>query len=365
MYVGRPFGIPVYFDLTWVVLAAYITFTFAPNFTRSGNEPDARSYSLSFTVALFFAVSVLAHELAHSGIARLMNLPVRRVTILFFGGISEIGREPETPSRSYLVSVAGPLMSLLLAAIAAATLTIDGLGGTTRYLLSIFAGLNGLVALVNLLPGLPLDGGHVLRAFVWRLTGSSERGTLVAAHAGRLLGVAVIVGGLVLANMTQMRGASFIDVFMAALLGMYLWRGASAELNLVRLHALLPTIDLRRLSRPAIAVTADTPLAEAVRRAHVANARALIVVDHDGQPQALVPEQEVLATPVKSQPWVSAGSLGRALEPGHVLAAGLSGEALLAALQTTRASEYLVVAPDGEVLGVLVAADLIRVLSPG
>jgi Zn-dependent protease len=365
VYVGRPFGIPVYFDLTWILLAVYITYSFAPNFTASGSDPNARSYSLSFLVALFFAVSVLAHELSHSGIARLMDMPVTRVTILFFGGISEIASEPETPARSYLVSVAGPLMSLLLASGASLVLVVAHLGETAHYLVALFAGLNGIVAILNLLPGLPLDGGHVLRAAVWQVTGSPNRGTRAAAYAGRAIGVAVIIGGLVLANLDTTHRFGIIDLFMAGLLGLYLWNGASNELRQAQLRTLLPTIDLRLLLRKAIAVTADTPLAEAVRRAHLLGARALVVVDHDGRPQALVPEQDVIATPVQRQPWVNVGSMGRALEPGLVLDVRLTGEPLLATLQTHRASEYLVVEPDGWVLGVLVASDLVRVLRPG
>lgn len=365
VYVGRPFGIPVYFDLTWLFLAVWITVSFAPNFTTSGNDPDARSYSLSFVVALLFAVSVLAHELSHSVIARLMDLPVRRVTILFFGGVSEIGREPETAARSYLVSVAGPLMSLLLASLSALVLAVGDVHGTARYLVAIFAGLNGLVAIINLLPGLPLDGGHVLQAAVWQLTGSAERGVRVAAHTGRVLAASVVVAGLALASVPALHDQAFINLFLSALLGMYLWRGATAELRQSQLRARLPQVDLGRLLRPAVAVTADTPLAEAVRRAQLAGAGALVVVDHDGRPQALVPEQAVMSTPTQRQPWVTVGSLSHPLEAGHVLEVRLTGEPLLEALQAAPATEYLVVAPDGQVLGVLVAHDVARTLQSG
>ena len=365
MYVGRPFGIPVYFDLTWVFLAVYITYAYAPSFAHDGETPGARSYSLAFLVALLFAVSVLAHELSHSVVARLMDLPVRRITILFFGGVSEIGRDPETAARSYLVSVAGPLMSLLLAAVALWVRTTVHLQDTAHYVVTIFAAVNGLVAVVNLLPGLPLDGGHVLRALVWQLTGSPDRGTEIAAYAGRALAVAVGVTGLVLAWLPQLKAVGPLDLLMAAVIALYLWRGASVELRQARLLRVLPTLDLRRLVRRAIAVTADTPLAEAVRRARTTGARALVVVDHDGRPEALVQELQVMNTPDQRQPWVTVGSLGRPLADGMVIEAGLTGEPLLAALRATTATEYLVVEPDGQVLGVLVAADVVRVLQPG
>ena len=362
MYVGRPFGIPVYFDVTWILLAAYITYSYAPTFSRDGETPGARSYSLAFTVALLFAVSVLLHELSHSIIATRLDLPVRRVTILFFGGVSEIGRDPETAARTYLVSVAGPLMSLVLSAVGFAVLETADLHGTARDLVGIFAALNGLVAVVNLLPGLPLDGGHVLRAAVWQITGSAAKGTRVAAQVGRGLAVLVVGGALVIASIPRFTSEANATLFMGLILGIYLWGGATTELRQAKVQARSPELDLRRLARPAIAVTGDTPLAEAVRRAHVSGARALVVADHDGRPRALVDEAKVAATPPQRQPWVTAGELSRSLVPGLVLEAGLTGEPLLDAVRTTPGTEYLVVDPEGQVLGVLVAADLVQAL---
>jgi Zn-dependent protease len=364
VYVGAPFGIPVYFDLTWIFLAAYITYSYAPSFSHNGDTPGARSYSLAFTVALVFAVSVLAHELSHSVVARMLNLPVRRVTILFFGGVSEIEREPQTAARTYLVSVAGPLMSLLLSAVGFLVLETAGLHGTARDMVGIFAAMNGLVAIVNLLPGLPLDGGHVLRAAVWQLTGSARKGTQVAAIAGRGFAAVIVVGAVVLASIPRFDGNSNVTLFMGAILAAYLWGGAGAELRQARVQTVLPTLDLRRLARKAIAVTGDTPLAEAVRRARVAGARALVVTDHDGRPQGLVDEAKVTAMPEQRQPWITVDGVSRALGTGLVLEAGLTGEPLLDAMRATPASEYLVVEADGNVLGVLAAADLAQALKP-
>jgi Zn-dependent protease len=362
VYVGRPFGIPVYFDLTWILLAAYITYSYAPTFSRNGETPGARSYSLAFGVALLFAVSVLLHELAHSITAIRMNLPVRRVTILFFGGVSEISREPQTAARTYLVSVAGPLMSLVLSCLGFAAIVAIDPHGTAKDLIGIFAALNGLVAAVNLLPGLPLDGGHVLRAAVWQLTGSAVKGTRVAAHAGRTLAAAIVVAALVLASVPSLKSSSDATLLMGALLGVYLWTGSSAELRQAGLAARIPDLNLRTLARLAIAVTGDTPLSESVRRAHALGARALVVTDHDGRPQGLVDEAKVATTPAQRQPWVTTGELSRALEPGLVLEADLTGEPLLDALRETPGTEYLVVDTDGRVVGVLLAADLMLAL---
>ena len=122
----------------------------------------------------------------------------------------------------------------------------------------------------------------------------------------------------------------------------------------------LPALHVRGLTRRAIPVFADLPLAEAIRRAADAGARGLVVVDHEGRPTALVSEAAVRATPEQRRPWVQVGEFARTIEPGLVLSAELSGEGLMRALQSAPATEYLVVEPGGEVFGVLATKDVER-----
>jgi CBS domain-containing protein len=117
-------------------------------------------------------------------------------------------------------------------------------------------------------------------------------------------------------------------------------------------------VQARRLARRAIPIPSSLPLAEAIRRADAAQARALVVVDHEDRPIAIVSEAAVMATPVQRRPWVDAGSLARTLDPSLVLSADLSGMALIEAVRRSPASEYLLVEPSGQVFGVLAAADL-------
>jgi len=120
----------------------------------------------------------------------------------------------------------------------------------------------------------------------------------------------------------------------------------------------LPALQARVLARRAIPVPSSLPLAEAIRRADAAQARALVIVDHEDRPIAIVSEAAVMATPVQRRPWVDAGSLARTLDPSLVLSADLSGMALVEAVRRSPATEYLLVEPSGQVFGVLAAADL-------
>lgn len=353
---------PVFFSPTWLLLAAFITFFYAEEFVPVGTAADPRAYALSFGVAVMLALSVLAHEISHSIVALRLGLPVRRVTILFVGGISEIEREPQTPAREYLIAVAGPLTSLFLAGVGVAV--SQGTSGTVAKFAVIGALVNGIVGVLNLLPGLPLDGGRVLRAVIWKLSSDPLKGTTASAWAGRGLAALVLLVPLVrsAADPSRSGGPQAYDVIWAALVAAFIWSGATADLRRAQLRRRLPKLRLRWLVRSALPVTADVSVAEAVRRARETGAGALVVIDSDGRPEALVPEAAVAGTPPQRQPWLGISALAQPLAPEQVLDADLEGEALLDAVQRSPASDYLVVEATGAVLGVLAVADLAKAL---
>jgi CBS domain-containing protein len=154
-----------------------------------------------------------------------------------------------------------------------------------------------------------------------------------------------------------------VDVVWGALLGGFIWVGASQALQHAGVQERLPGLSARALTRRAIPVPADMPLSEAVRRAQEAGAQALVVVSTGGDPLGLVVEAAVQATPVERRPWVPVGDLSRRLEPGHVVPADLAGEELVHTMTRQPASEYLVVEANGDIYGVLSTADVERALT--
>jgi Zn-dependent protease/CBS domain-containing protein len=309
----------------------------------------------AFVVLLY--LSVLVHELSHSLVARGYGLPVRRILLWPLGGFSEIEREPQTPGREFTVSAAGPALSLILAAVGYGLMKVVP-GGTIGWdIVSELRWANLVVGGFNLLPGLPLDGGRMLRAVVWKLTGRPGTATIVAAWAGRVLAVAIIVVPVTYA-MAKGESEDLTSVLWLAFIAGFIWIGAGQSIKATRLRERLPGIQARRLARKAIPISASLPLAEAIRRADETNARALVVVDHENTPIAIVNESAVMATPPQRRPWIEAGTLARKLDPSLVLSADLSGIALIDAVRKAPASEYLVVEPSGQVYGVLAATDL-------
>ena len=362
LLMGRPFGVPVYVTPTWFLIAGLITWVF-------GDQIDVVLPGLGdarYLVALFFALafygSVLIHELAHTVVALRFRLPVRRIQLQFFGGVSEIEKEAETAGREFWLAFSGPLLSLVLGAVFLGGMQLVEAGTVPGVLLTALMLSNVVVAVFNLLPGLPLDGGRMLRAAVWKLTGNPMSGTLAAAWAGRLLALLVLVGMPTVAAYQAQPGqnidTTLVDAVLGAILAAIIWNGAAGSVRVARLREHLPEMRARTLARPAVTVTHDTPLAEALRRVEAAHAHGLVVVDGGGDPVALVREAAVRAVPEHRRPWTATGAVSRALEPGLRIPADLVGEDLLDALREAPATEYLVVEADGAMVGVLAAQDV-------
>ena len=361
LLVGRPFGIPVYVAPTWFLIAAVITYAFAPQFGREAGVVAALSYVLSFAFAVLLYLSVLVHELAHSLVARRLGMRVRQITLHLLGGVSEIEEEADTPGREFLVAFAGPLLSLVLAGLGWLGLQVLEAGTVLAVLMLQLMLSNLAVGLFNLLPGLPLDGGRVLQAGVWKVSGRRSTGIRVSGWAGRGLAVLILVLPLLIPQRV-----SLTTILWSVLVASFVWFGAGQALRVAALRERLPRLTARSLARPAVAVPGDLPLAEALRRAAEMGARALVVVDAAGDPVALANEVAVAATPVERRPWVPVASVSRSLEPGATLSAAAGGEEVLRALQQHPTGEYLLVDPDtGGVYGVLAAVDVERALAAG
>ncbi|WP_405837018.1 site-2 protease family protein [Streptomyces platensis] len=366
--MGRPFGVPVYVAPSWFLVAALITWVFGGQLERVLPELGAARYLVSLFFAVAFYASVLVHELAHTVAAIRFKLPVRRIQLQFFGGVSEIEKETETPGREFVLAFVGPLLSLVLAGVFYAGMQLVEPGTVPGVLLAGLMISNLIVAVFNLLPGLPLDGGRMLRALVWKITGRPMSGTIAAAWVGRALAVTVLIGlpllthtGALGTARPEIGGAdSLTDALLAAILAAIIWTGAGNSLRMARLRERLPDLTARTLTRRAVPVETDTPLSEALRRANDAGARALVVVDRQGTPTALVREAAIVGVPDHRRPWVPVGTLSQDLKDGMRVSAELAGEDLLEYLRATPATEYLVVEETGEIYGVLSTGDVER-----
>jgi Zn-dependent protease len=234
--VGRVLGIPIGLDYSWFVIFGLLTWMLAGSYypAEFKNWPPLMYWLVGAATALMLFVSVLLHELGHSVVALRYNIPVRSITLFLFGGVAQIGAEPPSAVAEFLIAIAGPLVSLTLAAVFYAVEPLvagmEPLLGLVKYL----AYINLALVLFNLIPGYPLDGGRVFRAIVWAITKNMRRATLIAANVGRFFAMVFIFVGV-----WQMFSGNFGGGLWIAVIGWFLDNAASAQVHQVMFQGLL------------------------------------------------------------------------------------------------------------------------------
>ena len=357
--VGTIAGSDVLVSSSWFLVAGLIAVLVAPLVDDVQPGLGSLKYLAGAAFAVLLYGSVLLHEASHAVVARRFGCTSSSITLHFLGGMTSIEGEARRPREEFFIAVVGPLTSIAvgLVALAVHPFTPDGL------LLLAVEGLifaNLLVGVLNLVPGLPLDGGRVLKSAVWGLTGNMHRGTVVAGWGGRATAVAVLVWPLVQEPLTGAQ-PDVLDFALVLVIAIFLWSGATAAMTSARLRARLPRLVARDLARRTISVPADLPLAEAVRRANEAHAGGIVTLDPGGRPVGLVSEAALVATPQERRPWVPVSSVARTLEAGLRLPLEITGEDLVRAITSTPSAEYLLVHPDDTIYGVLATDDVDRV----
>ncbi|MER5333619.1 M50 family metallopeptidase [Micromonospora sp. NPDC002717] len=359
--VGRVFGVPLHLNGSMVLLTLLVTVLYAEFARRQLDLSQLAGYLIGFGFVVSLLGSVLLHELGHALTARRYGIGVRGITLELLGGYTEMDRDAPSPRVDLLVSLAGPAVSAVLGAVAvAATLALPDrtLANQLAFQLAVS---NVIVALFNILPGLPLDGGRALRAAVWAVTHDRHRGTEVAGWVGR----AVAVGTVALVTLFTLTGdLAPLALPLMLLVAFTLWRGAGQSIRMARISRRFPLIDLSRLSRPVLAVPTGTPLAEAQRRAAGATpGAALLVTDSAGRPVALVDPTAAEAVPAERRPWLAVDAVARSLADLPAMPVGLDGERVMEAVQTHPGAQYLVTSGE-DVVGILHIADLAQLLEP-
>ncbi len=349
---------------SWLLVALLIAFLLAPRVEQVEPGLGALKYVAGLAFAVLLYLSVLLHEMSHAVMAQRYGLGVRSITLHFLGGATEIDSEARTPGQEFMIAVVGPLTSIAVGLGAGALymfVTSEGLVGLA---LAMLAFANLIVGVLNLVPGLPLDGGRVLRAAVWAATDNVHRGTIVAAWGGRVAAV-LVLGWPLLAPLWLGTRPDVFDYLMAAVIASFLWSGATASMMSARIRRRLPALQARPLARRVVAVPAELSVAEAVRQAQDAGAGAILMHAGDERLTGVVNEAALLAVPEERRAWVPVSSVARTVEEGLVLPVDIAGEDLVRAMSSTPAEEYVLVESDGTIFGVLSTADVDRAFEEG
>lgn len=282
--VGRLFGISIHIDWSWLFIFLLVTWNLAGSVFPS-LHPDwrlAMHIVLGVIASLLFFLSILLHELAHSLVAKARGLPVRRITLFFFGGVSNIEREPPSPKTEFLMAIVGPLTSILLGIgfIWLGRQNVPAMSSALNNPMQVLRGLdplatmllwlgpiNVLIGLFNLIPGFPLDGGRVLRSILWAAMDNFRRATRWATALGQGIGWLMILAGIamVFGATLPVLGTGVGNGLWFAFIGWFLINAASQSYHQVLIEDMLEGVPITRLMRePAAAVSPDTPISTLV-----------------------------------------------------------------------------------------------------
>jgi Zn-dependent protease/predicted transcriptional regulator len=232
--VGSLFGIPFYVNPSWFLVVGLMTLTYGTQLAAFPQLTGIMPWILGLLASLLLFASVVAHELGHSFVAMSQGIEVKSITLFIFGGLATLEKESKTPLQAFLVAIAGPVVSLLLCGL----FTLIGLNvplsAPLIAIVSLLARINFILALFNLIPGLPLDGGNILKALVWKITGNPNQGIIFASRFGQFFGwLGIIVGALGTLNVLP------VGNFWTLLIGWFLLQNAGFAAQGARLEETL------------------------------------------------------------------------------------------------------------------------------
>ncbi len=358
--LGRILGIPIGLDWSWFLIFALMTFSLASNYypLRFDGWPVWLYWAAGAASVVLLFVSVLLHELGHSVAALGFRIPVRRIRLMIFGGVAELGDESPSSVAEFVIAIAGPLVSIALAGTLGAAWIV--LGFYRFYeplvaLLGYLATINLSLAVFNLIPGFPLDGGRVLRAILWGVIGDMRRATQIAANVGRLVSFGFIGLG-VLQGVTGNIGSGLWTAFI----GIFLQGAANAELQAVTMRRLLAGRTVAQLmSSNFTTLPGDLTLQRLVDAHILGSGRRTFVVVEDGHVAGLLSLEHVRQVPPEHWPYTT---IARAMMPLKDLQyVGPDMELWPALLQMEREEvSQLPVVQNGRLLGLLSRDDLLR-----
>jgi Zn-dependent protease len=349
----RVFGVPVLLAPSWWLGSLVVTLLYAPLVGRL--LPDTSPLVAVLLAAAFaglLGVSVLAHELGHCVVALRFGLPVRRLRLFLLGGISEVARTPPRPSQEGMVAAAGPAVSVGLAAVFGAVLLMVP-GGTPLWLLVVQTAVaNAAVAVFNLLPGLPLDGGRMLRAAVWAITGRRRFATKAAVVGGGVVAVALVMWALI--GVAEGSEDQWLRLGVCLLTAWFVVMGASGEMAAEQRRSWPDGLRLADLVRPVLQLPAESPVADALA---ASAGRGVVLVRADGVAAGLL-NQLAAERLAAAAPHAPAEQAAEPIRAETVLLDSEPGEEIAERVRATAAWQFLVVDGDGRPAGVLYREDL-------
>jgi Zn-dependent protease/CBS domain-containing protein len=376
--IGRFFGIDIRIDWSWLFIFFLVTWQLGTAFGQFHQDWGLLlTWGTAVAAALLFFASVLAHELAHSLVAKARGIPIRNITLFLFGGVSNIQQEPETPQTEFLMAILGPATSLVIGGVLIAIVSValgplgytggnlgDLIGqlGAVSTILLWLGTINISLGVFNLIPGFPLDGGRVLRSILWAATDNLRRATRWASWVGQgiawimiILGIAIIFG-----MQFPVLGGGFINGLWLAFIGWFLNSASSRSYQQVVIQDILEGVPVSRMMRSSPPTCSSSCSVSTLVHEHVmqSDSSAFPVVD-EGRLSGIVTLEDVRS--VSRDQWNNR-SVADIMTPSSELTTVSPDEDASDAWEKLTGADVqqLPVVADGKLIGTLRRRDIIR-----
>jgi Zn-dependent protease len=360
--IGKLNGIPIFLHTSWFLIFALITFSLANEFADAHPEwTQTQHWGLGLITALLFFGSVVFHEMSHSIVARHYRIPVASITLFFFGGVAQISRDPESAFQEFNIAAAGPASSLVLAGLFYAGSLAVPAGSMAATVTGWLAWINLTLAIFNLIPGFPMDGGRILRSIVWGLTKNYSKASRLSARTGQVIAAGMIGLGAWEALRAYQTGGDVINGIWLAMIGWFLLSAAKQSYAQAETRTALEGLlvsDIMTAEPPTVG--REISLEDYAREVNRSKRNSHLVVAH-GQLVGMISTDALGRVP--QDEWGST-SVQAAMTPRDKLLWTEPGESALKLLDRMRSvgMQQMPVIADGSVVGMVTRESILHAL---
>jgi len=358
LQIGKIWGIPIKLHASWFIVFGLLSWSLSSQFV--GASSPMLGLLVGLVTTLLFFGSVLAHELGHSWLALRDRIPVRSITLFIFGGVAHIEREPRSPWSEFKIAIAGPITSLLVAGIFGIVYLLNQqvvtsyqaiLAEPSYYLMRI----NFILALFNLIPGFPLDGGRVLRAGVWAYNKDLRKATRIASLSGQVVAYIFIGIGIVSLFLGQVSNGLWM-IFI----GWFLQNAASSAYQQVNFEAILRETTVNQaMDREIKKLPGLTPLSYVIEEQMLNNREIVLYVTEYGDVTGILTMQDIMKTPRQQWAYLTINQVMTPLKNNNFLGPDMDLFSALRRMEESKKSTIPVFEGD-QLVGTLTRENLSR-----
>lgn len=355
--IGRIFGIPIYIHTSWFIIFALITLSLATQFKyQHPGWTTAQHWTLGLITSFLFFGSVLFHELSHSVVARHYKIPVDSITLFVFGGLSRISRDPDSAWKEFNVAIAGPLSSLFLAG--CCWLVWRYLPGNQMVTAAAYwlAEINAILAVFNLIPGFPLDGGRILRGITWGITKNFDKATKIATLSGKFFAYVMILWGI-----WDALNGNFLGGIWLAFIGWFLLSAAQETYVQNTIRSALTGMSARDIMNPEVPTVPRDMSLEDYAHEVLKTGRRFHIVTGMGEPVGLVTLHTVQRVPRGEWASTSIQAVMHPVKDIHWASPDESALGVFERLMRENVGQMPVLS-NGHIIGVIGRESLLRVM---